>query len=112
MIQSLVYFHKVNNKSCYCFNRKQLRHYWFCIKQDREKLCLKSCSRCEICKEISHIFSELTDAYFFTPKKSTDENDIPFQPVLWRVFSANEVYIEIAKSKKSIGIITDYGEVC
>ena len=34
-----VYFHKVNNESCYCLNRKQLRKYWCCIVQDREKLC-------------------------------------------------------------------------
>ena len=109
-----VYFHKVNNESCYCLNRKQLRQYWCCIVQDREKLCPMSCSRCEICKEVSHIFSELKDAYFFTPKTEAIHNtDIPFQPVLWRVFSAKtEINIQIAKSKKSIGIITDYGEVC
>ena len=72
-----------------------------------------SCSCCEICKEVSHVFSELTDSYFFTANKSSDNTDIPFQPVLWRVFSAKtEIYIQIAKSKKSIGIITDYGEVC
>ena len=107
-----VYFYKANNKSCYCLNRKQLRQYWFCIVQDREKFCAMSCSCCKICKEVSHIFSELMGAYFFTPKKAIDNTDIPFQPVLWCVFSANEIYIEIAKSKKNIGIITDYGEVC
>ena len=107
-----VYFHKVNNNSCYCLNRKQLRQYWFCIVQDREKLCPMSCSRCKICKEFTHFFSELTDAYFFTLKKANDNTVILSQPVLWRVFSANEIYIGIAKSKKSTGIITDYGEVC
>ena len=73
-----------------------------------------SCSRCEICKEVLHVFSELKDAYFFTPKTEAIHNtEIPFQPVLWRVFSAKtEIKIQIAKSKKSICIITDYGEVC
>ena len=68
-----------------------------------------SCSRCKTCKEFTQIFSELRDAYFFTPRKTNDNTEITFQPVLWR---ANEIYIEIAKSKKSTGIITDYGEVC
>ena len=63
-----VYFLKVNNESCYCLNRKQLRQYWCCIVQDREKLCPMSCSRCEICKEVSHVFSELKDTYFLHPK--------------------------------------------
>ena len=51
---------------------------------------------------------------FLTPKTEAIHNtDIPFQLVLWRVFSAKtEINIQIAKSKKSIGIITDYGEVC
>ena len=73
-----------------------------------------SCSRCEICKKVSHVFSELKDAYFFTPKTESIHNtDIPFQPVLRRVFSARtEINIQIAKSKTSIGIITDYGEAC
>ena len=73
-----------------------------------------SCSRCEICKKVSHAFSELKDACFFTPKTESIHNtDIPFQPVLWRVFIAKtEINIQIAKSKTSIGIITDYGEAC
>ena len=109
-----VYFHKVNNESCYCLNRNQLRQYWCCIVQDREKLCCMSCSRCEICKEVLQVFSELKNAYFFTPKTHIcDNTDIHFQPVLWRVFSAKpEIYIQIAKSKKSIGIRTDYGGIC
>ena len=38
---------------------------------------------------------------------------MPYQPVAWRIFSAKtELHIQIAKSKKSVGIITDYGEVC
>ena len=67
------------------------------------------CSRCKTCNKFTHIFLELTDAYIFTPRKTNDNTEITFQPVLWR---ANEIYIEIAKSKKSTGIITDYGEVC
>ena len=82
--------------------------------QDKEKLYPMSCSHCEICKEFSHVFSKLKDAYFFTPKtEAIYKTDIPFQPVLWRFFSAKtKIHIQIAKSKKSIGIIIDYGEVC
>ena len=51
---------------------------------------------------------------FLTPKTEAIHNtDIPFQLVLWRVFGAKtEINIQIAKSMKSIGIITDYREVC
>ena len=38
---------------------------------------------------------------------------MPYQPVPWRIFSAKtDLYIQIANSKKSVGIITDYVEVC
>ena len=67
-----------------------------------------------ICKEVSHIFSELQDGYFFRPNKSVD-GLIPHQPILWRVFSKkssrDKIYIQIAKTKPSLTIIED-GKVC
>ena len=111
--QFSVYFHKINNCSCYCLNREQLGQYWRCVDKDREWFCPRSCSHCEICKEVTHVFSELKDPHFFTPNATIFE-DLPYQPIAWRIFSVNksELYIQIAKSKKSLGIITDHGEVC
>ena len=59
-----VYFHKNNNSSCYCLNHRQLGQYWRCIINDRDYFCSPSCEQCQTCKEVSHIFSELQDAYF------------------------------------------------
>ena len=40
-------------------------------------------------------------------------DEIPYQPVAWRVFSAKtQIHIEIAKSKENMSLITDHGEVC
>lgn len=104
------FVHKENNTSCYCLNRKQLGQYWQCIIKDR--LYPRSCGHCQICRQVSHVFSELQDSFFFSPRVSVFD-EIPLQPVAWRVFSARtEIYIEIAKSKKSAGIITAHGEVC
>ena len=67
-----------------------------------------------ICKEVSHIFFELQDGYFFPRNKSVD-GLMPQQPILWRVFSKkssrDKIYIQIAKTKPSLTIIED-GEVC
>ena len=112
--QFSAYFHKVNNQSCYCLNPKQLGQYWRCVVNDRDYFCPSSCGRCKICKEVSHIVSELQDAHFFTPNTYMFE-DFPYQPVVLRIFRANKsensIFIQIAKSKESLGIITDYGEV-
>ena len=110
MPEFCVIFHKENNTSCYCLNRKQLGQYWQCIIKDR--LYPRSCGHCQICRQVSHVFSELQDSFFFSPRVSVFD-EIPLQPVAWRIFSAKtEIYIEIAKSKKSAGIITAHGEVC
>ena len=60
-----VYYHKVNNDYCYCLNHIQLGEYWRCVLNDRDYFCSNSCEKCMICKEVSHIFSELPDGYFF-----------------------------------------------
>ena len=62
--QFSVYYHKNNNQSCFCLNRRQLGQYWRCIINDRDYFCPSSCEQCKVCKEVSHIFSELQNAYF------------------------------------------------
>ena len=115
--QFSVYYHKNDNQSCFCLNRRQLRQYWRCIINDRDYFCPSSCKQCKICKEVSHIFSELQNSYFFNPNtcvRCSSEN-IPHQPVAWRIFGAtnkNQLSIQIEKSKQSLVIITDDGEVC
>ena len=54
---------------------------------------------------------------FFNPNTRVhcSSENIPYQPVAWRIFSAtnkNQLSIQIAKSKQSLVIITDNGEVC
>ena len=109
------YYHKNNSQSCFCLNRRQLGQDWHCIINDN--FCPLSCEQCKICKEVFHIFSELQDAYSFNPNTRVhcSSENVPFQPVAWRIFSAankNQLSIQIAKSKQSLGIITDHGEVC
>ena len=115
--QFSVYYHKNNNQSCFCLNRRQLGQYWRCIINDRDYFCPSSCEQCKVCKEVSHIFSELQNTYFFNPNTRVhcSSENIPYQPVAWRIFSAtnkNQLSIQIAKSKQSLVIITDNGEVC
>ena len=87
------------------------------IINDKGYFCPSSCKQCKIFQEVSHKFSELQDAYFFNPNKRVrcSSENIPYQPVAWRIFSAtnkNQLSIQIPKSKQSLGIITDDGEVC
>ena len=113
ILSFLFIFIKINKRSCYCLNHEQLGQYWCCAAKDREWFCPRSCGHCEICKEVTHMFSELKDAHFFTPNATIFE-DLSYQPIAWHIFSANksELYIQVAKSKKSLDIITDHGEVC
>ena len=78
--QFSVYFYKINNRFCYCLNREQLGQYWRCVAKDREWFCPRSCGHCEICKEVTHMFSGLKDAHFFTPIATIFE-DLPDQPI-------------------------------
>ena len=66
---------------------------------------------------MSDVFSELQDSYFFYPKTSVANNDeIPYQPVLWRIFTSTlnnrnkRFRIEIAKSIPNTGLVLDYGQ--
>ena len=99
-----VYYHKVNNRYFYCLNQKQLGQYWQCVIKDRDTLCPDRCEKCSICKEMTDVFTELQDSFFFYPKQSLANNDdpIPYQPVLWRVF--NSVFDKKKKKKKKFAL--------
>ena len=48
-----------------CVNRQQLGVYWLCVTEDGDSFCLDRCDKCNICKEMSDVFAELQDSYFF-----------------------------------------------
>ena len=85
-----VFHHKVNNQYFYCLNRKQLGQYWRCVVEDRDYFCSNRCDRCSICKEMTDVFSELQDSWFFYPKTTVANNfdQIPYQSVLWCIFTS------------------------
>ena len=101
-------------------NQKQLGQYWQCVIKDRDTFCLDRCEKCSICKEMTYVFTELQDNFFFYPKQSLANNDdpVPYQPVLWRVFNSaidkknKKLRIEIDKSIPHIGLVLDYGKTC
>ena len=65
-----LFFHKINNTSFYCLNRKQLEEYWKCIVKDQEVFCPEKCNKCDVCELLSKAHEELKDSWFFTPNKS------------------------------------------
>ena len=62
----------------------------------------------------------MSDSYFFYPKTSVANNEekIPYQPVLWRVFNSvinknnKNFRIEIAKSIPHSSLVLNYGKTC
>ena len=34
-----LYFHRTNDESFYCLNRKQLKEYWQCLQENQEIFC-------------------------------------------------------------------------
>ena len=70
---------------------------------------------------MTDVFSELQDSWFFYPKTTVANNfdQIPYQSVLWRVFTSildkkknRKFRIEIAKSIPDTGLVLDYGQRC
>ena len=59
-----LYYHKGNNEYFYCVNRNQLGQYWKCVVEDGDAYCPSTCDKCNICNEMTEIFSELQDSYF------------------------------------------------
>ena len=114
-----LYYHKNNNEYFYCLNRDQLGQYWQFVVEDRDSFCPSRCDQCNICKEMSDIFTELQNNYFFYAKTSVANNleEIPYQPVLWRVFTSaidknKKIRIEIGKSIPHCGLVLNYGKTC
>ena len=115
-----LYFHKGNNEYFYCINREQLGQYWKCVVEDRDSFCPSRCDQCNICKEMSDVFTELQDSYFFHPKTSVANNQkkLTYQPVLWRVYNSainknnKNSRIEIAKLIPHSGLVLNYGQTC
>ena len=115
-----LYFHKANNEYFYCINREQFGQCWRCVVEDQDKYCPTGCDKCNICKEISDIFSELQDSYFFYPKTSLANNQDKLlnQPFLWRAFNSvinknnKNFRIEIAKPIPHSSLVLNYGKIC
>lgn len=106
-----LYFHKTNDESFYCVNRKQLREYWRCVIKDQKTFCPEKYDDCDVCKELAVVFENLQDAYFFSPNKNKH------QPVMWRVFfergnKSCKFRIEIAKTIESEDLVLNYGSSC
>ena len=67
---------------------------------------------------MTDVFSELQDSWFFYPKTTVANNfdQIPYQSVLWRVFTSildkknRKFRFEIAKSIPDTGLVLDYGQ--
>ena len=69
-----LFHHKVNNGYFYCVNREQLGQYWRCVVEDRNTFCPDRCDKCTICQEMSNVFTELQDSYFFYPNSHQANN--------------------------------------
>ena len=77
--------------------------------------CPERCDKCNICKEMTDVFTELQDSFFFYPKTvvANNHNNIPYQPVLWRIFTSiidknKKFCIEIRKSIPNRGLVLNY----
>ena len=115
-----LYYHKVNNEYFYCVSRKLLGRYWKYVVEYCDSFYPSRCDKCDICNEMTEIFSELQDSCFFNPRTSVANNqeDIPYQPVLWRIFNSvinkgnKKFRIEIGMSVKHRGLVLNYGATC
>ena len=69
---------------------------------------------------MSDVSGELLDSNIYYPKTSVANNqeEIPYQPVLWRVFTSvidknnKKFRIEIGKSIPHCGLVLNYGKTC
>ena len=80
-----LFYHKTNNEYFYCVNRDQLGQYLQCVVEERDTFCPERCDKCNVCKEMSDVFTELQDSYFFHPKCNygSNQEQISYQPVWW-----------------------------
>ena len=84
--------------------------------EDRDAFCPDRCEKCNVCKEMADVFTELQNSYFFSPNASVENNQevIPYQPVLWIVFTSiidknnKKFRIKIGKSIPKHSLVLDY----
>ena len=113
------YYHKANCEYFCCVNREQLGQCWRCV-EDRDAFCPDKCDKCNMCKEMSDVFAELRDSYFFYPRTyaANSQEEIPYQPILWRIFTSiidknnKRFRIETGKLIPNRGLILNYGKTC
>ena len=106
-----ILFQESSNEYCYCLSRLQLEQYWQCVCENQKLICPKkynifgTFNKCMLCQEVSDIYKELRENYFFYPNESKS-TDKPFQSIRWRIFTAtnnSKFRIEIAKSVPYVG---------
>ena len=105
------YYHKGNDETFYCLNRKQLGEYWHCVIEDQKVFCPEECDECKVCKVVIEVFENLQVAYVFTPNKNKH------QPILWRAFfkginNSKKFRLEIAKTVESADLVLNNGSTC
>lgn len=106
-----LFFHRTNDESFYCLNRRQLKECWHCVIAEQEAFFPGRHGKCHICNEFNEILENLRDAYFFLPSKYDQ------QPVLWKVFfeagnKLRQFRIEIAETVESKNIVLNHGSIC
>ena len=114
-----LYYHKANSEYFYCVNREQLGQYWRCVVEDRDAFCPDKCDKCNMCKEMSDVFVELQDSFFY-PRTyaANNQEEILYQPILWRIFTSvidknnKRFRVEIGKSIPNRGLVLKYGKTC
>ena len=86
--------------------------------EDRDTFCTDRYDKCKMCKEMSYVFAEFQDSYFFYPRTdaANNEEETPYQPILWRIFTSvidknnKRFRIEIGKSIPNRGLVLNYGK--
>ena len=62
------YYHKANDETFYCLNRKQHGKYWHCAIEDQRIFCPEKHDEYEVCNVLKEVFENLQDTYFFYTK--------------------------------------------
>ena len=57
------FFHRNNDETFYCLNRKQLEEYQQCVIAEQQAFCPDKCGFCEICKEFDQIYDCLKRSF-------------------------------------------------
>ena len=110
-----ILFHEVNNEYCHCLYRQQLGQYWRCVVENHNLLCPRKCDKCNVCKEVSLIFTNLQESDFFiqilrwlVPINLIKQLKGPFL----QFTNKKEFRIEIVQSIPHIGLVLNNGQTC